>query len=69
MSSTDADRSDEHSAFAWIMSGTIGAVVVGGLAKTLLDRRRAHALEAADTSEQADGEDPEEGTDPEGHPT
>ena len=30
------DRSDEHSAFAWIMSGAVGVVVAGGIGKALL---------------------------------
>lgn len=67
MSANDADRSDEHSAFAWIMSGTIGAVVVGGLAKTLLDRRRAHAVEAAETAAREVAE--AEAAEAEGHPS
>lgn len=64
MSTNDADRSDEHSAFAWIMSGTIGAVVVGGLAKTLIDRRRAHAIRAAHNDALAADE-----AEAEGHPS
>ena len=67
MSSDDAGREDEHSAFAWIMSGTIGAVVVGGLAKTLLDRRRAQALEAGEAEEAAAAADDE--AEAEGHPS
>ncbi|PRY60166.1 hypothetical protein BCF74_108112 [Knoellia remsis] len=54
------DRSDEPSAFGWIMSGTVGAVVVGGLAKFLLDRRRANAAvdaeDAIEAAEQAEAE-------------
>ena len=64
MSANDADRSDEHSAFAWIMSGTVGAVVIGGFAKVLLDRRRAQALAEGDPV--YDGSEPDE---VEGHPT
>ena len=41
------DRADERSAFAWIMSGTVGAVMVGSLGKVLLDRRRERALAEA----------------------
>lgn len=37
------EREHEPSAFAWIMGGTLGVVVAGGLAKALLDRRRARA--------------------------
>ena len=37
------DRSDEHSAFAWIMSGAVGVLVAGGIGKALLDKRRASA--------------------------
>ncbi len=49
------DRSDETSAFAWILSGTVGAVIAGGLAKVLLDRRRERAvLEARQAREAAD---------------
>jgi hypothetical protein len=54
------DRSDESSAFAWIMSGTVGAVIIGGLAKVLLDRRRANAvteaLAAQDSADLAEAE-------------
>lgn len=54
------DRSDEPSAFAWIMSGTVGAVVAAGLGKFLLDRRHARALaeakDAVDDAEQAEAE-------------
>ncbi len=53
------DRSDEPSAFAWIMSGTLGALAVGGLAKLMLDRRRARAIAEAGAEE--DG--------PDGHPS
>ena len=49
------DRSDEPSAFAWIMSGTVGAVVAAGLGKVLLDRRRQRAvLDARAAEEEAD---------------
>ena len=49
------DRSDEPSAFAWIMSGTVGAVVAAGLGKFLLDRRRHRAvLDARDAAEAED---------------
>ena len=34
------DRSDEHSAFAWIMSGAVGVLVAGGIGKALLDKRK-----------------------------
>jgi hypothetical protein len=46
------------------MSGTIGAVVVGGLAKTLIDRRRAHAIQAAQDDALAADE-----AEAEGHPS
>lgn len=55
------DRSHETSAFAWIMSGTVGAVVIGGLAKTLLDRRRDRALAEALEAEEAAALDEAEG--------
>lgn len=55
---------DERSAMAWIMSGAVGVVVAGGLAKRLIDRRRARAL--ADAEEQADAQDLDEA---EGHPS
>ncbi|KGN36884.1 hypothetical protein [Knoellia subterranea] len=58
------DRSDERSAFAWIMSGTVGAVVVGSLGKLLLDRRRARAVAEAEQVV-ADAESQEA----EGHPS
>jgi hypothetical protein len=58
------DRADERSAFAWIMSGTVGAVVVGSLGKVLLDRRRERALaEAQSASDEADAGEAE------GHPS
>ncbi|KGN30418.1 hypothetical protein N802_07170 [Knoellia sinensis KCTC 19936] len=60
------DRSDEPSAFAWIMSGTVGAVVVGSLGKMLLDRRRARAL--TDAKAAAAEADPES-AEAEGHPS
>ena len=54
------DSSDERSALAWIMSGTVGAVVAAGLGKVLMDRRHAR-IEAdrkanAETAEQAEAE-------------
>lgn len=56
---------DERSALAWIMSGTVGVLVVGGLARHLIDRRREHALaEAAETEprrEETDGLEEAEG--------
>ena len=55
---------DERSALAWIMSGTVGALVVGGLAKHLIDRRRNQAL--AEATEQEETEGLEEA---EGHPS
>lgn len=43
---------DERSALAWIMSGAVGVVVAGGIAKRLIDRRRERALtEAAEVDE------------------
>lgn len=58
------DRSDERSALAWIMSGTVGAVVAAGLGKVLMDRHRARALDQArDTTEAA------EEAEAEGHPS
>jgi hypothetical protein len=61
------DRSDEPSALAWIMSGTVGAVVAAGLGKFLLDRRRERALaEARDPAASGGAGD----ADPvEGHPS
>jgi len=58
------DRSDEPSAFAWIMSGTVGAVVAAGLGKFLLDRRRHRAV--MDAQAKAEAEDMAEA---EGHPS
>ncbi len=50
------DRSDEPSAFAWIMSGTLVSLAAAGLAKALIDRRRGRALaEAAAEEETPDG--------------
>lgn len=66
------DRSDEPSAFAWVMSGTVGAVVAAGLGKFLLDRRRARvALEAAAAAEEAEAGAATEAelAESEGHPS
>lgn len=61
---SDDGPTDEGSALAWVMSGTVGALVVGGLAKHLIDRRRDRAL--AEAAEQEDIEGLEEA---EGHPS
>ena len=66
---SDDGPTDERSALAWIMSGTVGALVVGGFAKHLIDKRRERALaELADS-----GEPDEEATtgteEAEGHPS
>ena len=58
------DSSDERSALAWIMSGTVGAVVAAGLGKVLMDRHRARALDQAHDATEA-GEQAEA----EGHPS
>lgn len=54
------DSSDERSALAWIMSGTVAAVVAAGLGKALMDRRRDRALTEAEhavaAAEQAEAE-------------
>ena len=61
------DRSDERSALAWIMSGTMGAVAAAGLGKVLMERRRERALtEARDAVETADAGEQAEA---EGHPS
>lgn len=52
---------DERSALAWIMSGAVGVVVAGGIAKRLIDRRRERALEDLEAAEAADGLDEAEG--------
>lgn len=52
---------DERSALAWIMSGAVGAAVVGGLAKRLIDRRRERALHDAEAAEDAAGLEEAEG--------
>jgi len=58
------DRSDEHSAFAWIMSGAVGVLVAGGIGKALLDKRRASAQrEAIEAREREDLDEAE------GHPS
>jgi hypothetical protein len=62
------DRSDERSALAWIMSGTVGAVVAAGLGKMLMDRRRDRALaEASSAAEPAS--EPDEADEAAGHPS
>ena len=53
------DRSDEPSAFAWIMSGTLVSLAAAGLAKALIDRRRQRAIAAAEADEET----------PDGHPS
>jgi hypothetical protein len=58
------DSSDERSALAWIMSGTVGAVVAAGLGKVLMDRRRARI--AADVLSDAEADEQAEA---EGHPS
>ncbi|WP_148232503.1 hypothetical protein [Janibacter sp. HTCC2649] len=58
------DSSDERSALAWIMSGTVGAVVAAGLGKVLMDRRRARI--AADVESHTDSDEQAEA---EGHPS
>ncbi|MEO6019128.1 MAG: hypothetical protein ABIP45_02640 [Knoellia sp.] len=61
------NSSDERSALAWIMSGTVGAVVAAGLGKMLMDRRRDRALtEASDAIEAAEAGEQAEA---EGHPS
>ena len=52
---------DERSALAWIMSGAVGVVVAGGIAKRLIDRRRERALAEAGAQAQSDGLDEAEG--------
>lgn len=52
---------DERSALAWIMSGAVGVAVAGGIAKRLIDRRRARALEEADEADDAAGLEEAEG--------
>ena len=62
------DRSDEPSAFAWIMSGTVAVVVAGGLGKFLLDRRNAKAAQEAEAAAAA-ARDEAEQAESEGHPS
>ncbi|MDT0213486.1 hypothetical protein Q9R29_06270 [Rothia sp. ARF10] len=62
------DRSDEPSAFAWIMSGTVAVVVAGGLGKFLLDRRHAKAAQEAEAAAAAAAEEAEQ-AESEGHPS
>lgn len=64
------DRSDEHSAFAWIMSGAVGVLVAGGIGKALLDKRRASAQrDAIDAIDAIDALEREELDEAEGHPS
>ena len=69
---SDDGPTDERSALAWIMSGTVGALVVGGFAKRLIDKRRERALtdleEDPDTTER-DIEDTGDPAEAEGHPS
>jgi hypothetical protein len=71
---SDDGSTDERSALAWVMSGTVGAVVVGGLAKHLIDRRRARAIAELDgpgaaEAEEPTAEDPGGLDEAEGHPS
>ena len=50
---SDDGSTDERSALGWIMSGTVGALVVGGLARHLIDRRRERALADADAHDES----------------
>ena len=63
---SDDGATDERSALAWVMSGTVGALVVGGLAKHLIDRRRERALTELDqdspTTEPTEPAEPAEPT-------
>lgn len=52
---------DERSALAWIMSGAVGTIVVGGLAKRLIDRRRDRALKDAEEADEVAALDEAEG--------
>ena len=61
---SDDGSTDEHSALSWVMSGTVGVLVVGGLAKRLVDRRRERALADATGQEESDGL-----AEAEGHPS
>lgn len=58
------DSSDERSALAWIMSGTVGAVVAAGLGKVLMDRRRARIAADVESATQSAEE-----AEAEGHPS
>lgn len=49
---SDDGSTDERSALGWVMSGTVGALVVGGLARHLIDRRRERALADADAHDE-----------------
>ncbi|MGA8045826.1 MAG: hypothetical protein WCA30_06110 [Dermatophilaceae bacterium] len=69
---SDDGSTDERSALAWIMSGTVGALVVGGLAKHLVDKRRERALaelEQDSSMAEPDIEDTGDPEEAEGHPT
>jgi hypothetical protein len=69
---SDDGPTDERSALAWIMSGTVGALVVGGLAKHLIDKRRERALaelEEDSSTTERDVEDTGDPAEAEGHPT
>lgn len=61
------DGADERSALAWIMSGTVTAVVAAGLGKVLMDRRRERAL--AEARAAIDAAEELERAEAEGHPS
>ena len=64
---SDDGSTDERSALGWVMSGTVGALVVGGLAKHLLDRRRDRTL--AEAAEEAHRDEDAGLEEAEGHPS
>ena len=63
---SDDGPTDERSALAWIMSGTVGALVVGGFAKRLIDKRRERALtQLEESTDHKDGPTVQESADSE----
>jgi hypothetical protein len=66
---SDDGFTDERSALAWIMSGTVGALVVGGFAKHLIDRRRERALAELEKEVEKEPDTSSDLDEAEGHPS
>lgn len=61
-----SDRSNEPSAFGWVMTGTLGALAVGGIVWRLVKGRQSAVMAADDGRGYSVDDDT---TDAEGHPS